>query len=967
MAWVGLVAGLLIAWALSELLGLRPGLLALGALAGLLYIRLRDRQARLEARLAALQARLERLAAQPSAAAAPPPTAAAAPQAGTGRPAPPVPSPATAPATAPETATVPAARPARDSGFEDWDDTPPRAPSDPAARPAPARPSARPPAGLEIDEQSPSVTSSLGASLLAWVRGGNTIVRLAVLILFTGVAFLLRYAAERDLLPIELRLAGVAAGGLALAALGWKLRERRRGYGLSLQGAGIGLLYLTLFAALRLYGLLPPALAFVLLVALAVIGALLAMLQDALPLAVLGFAGGFLAPVLTSTGQGSHVVLFSYYLVLNLAIAWIASRQAWKLLNLLGFGLTFGIGLAWGLRSYTPALFASTEPFLMAHFALYLYITVQYSRQLAALRAPRLAYVDGGLVFGLPIIAFGLQAGLVRHLPDGLAVSAAVLSALYLGLARWLWRRGGESLRLLTEGMFALGLVFLALVAPLALDARWTAAAWAVQGAGVTWIALRQRRLWALALGLLLQVGAGLSFWGSYARGAALTPFLHGLYLGVLLLALAAALSAWLLQRQARTLPPDPEADEAPLAWSAPLLHSLHWTALGVALLHFLVGTGLELGAADWAVPGPAQRSVLLFGLTALALEALHRRLDWPQLALPARPLLGLALAVSLGATLDALASAPPGWSRWASAGLPELAALLAAGLWLLHRLDHDPRRPVGSLAFEPLALGWYALLQGGLLLYSATAHFVARHEAWTPTAAIVLPTLLAMATLRRLSLSRWPQSRHAAAWFQGLVLPWMGLLLLWVAVVNLVADGSMQPLPHVPLLNPVDLGHALVALYALRLVQGAPRLAASGADALRAPVPRALLAAAVFWWLNSLLVRTLHHGWGTPMWLDGALQSGLVQTALTLLWTVAALGAMLWAARRGGASARAVWIAGAALLAAVVLKLLLVDLSHTSTLQRIFSFIGVGLLMLVIGYVSPLPPAGGTQRRSAA
>jgi uncharacterized membrane protein len=46
----------------------------------------------------------------------------------------------------------------------------------------------------------------------------------------------------------------------------------------------------------------------------------------------------------------------------------------------------------------------------------------------------------------------------------------------------------------------------------------------------------------------------------------------------------------------------------------------------------------------------------------------------------------------------------------------------------------------------------------------------------------------------------------------------------------------------------------------------------------------------------------------------------------------------------------------GAALLAAVVLKLLLVDLSGTGTLTRIVSFIGVGVLMLVIGYVAPLP-----------
>ena len=68
-----------------------------------------------------------------------------------------------------------------------------------------------------------AVTSSLGASILAWFKGGNTIVRVAVLILFIGVAFLLRYAAEHTTVPIEWRLAGVALCGFGLAALGLRL------------------------------------------------------------------------------------------------------------------------------------------------------------------------------------------------------------------------------------------------------------------------------------------------------------------------------------------------------------------------------------------------------------------------------------------------------------------------------------------------------------------------------------------------------------------------------------------------------------------------------------------------------------------------------------------------------------------------------------------------------------------------
>jgi len=77
------------------------------------------------------------------------------------------------------------------------------------------------------------------------------------------------------------------------------------------------------------------------------------------------------------------------------------------------------------------------------------------------------------------------------------------------------------------------------------------------------------------------------------------------------------------------------------------------------------------------------------------------------------------------------------------------------------------------------------------------------------------------------------------------------------------------------------------------------------------------------------------------------------VQTGITLLWTAIALVAMWLGAAR---AARLPWVAGAALLAAVVVKLLVVDLSGSGSVTRIVSFIGVGVLMLVIGYVAPLP-----------
>ena len=108
---------------------------------------------------------------------------------------------------------------------------------------------------------------------------GNLVVRVGVVVLFFGVAFLLNYAYENSLLPVEFRLAGAALGGLALSIVGWHFRHRSDTYGLILQGAGVGLLYLTIFASARLYELLPMTGALGLLLALVAGSSVLAILQ----------------------------------------------------------------------------------------------------------------------------------------------------------------------------------------------------------------------------------------------------------------------------------------------------------------------------------------------------------------------------------------------------------------------------------------------------------------------------------------------------------------------------------------------------------------------------------------------------------------------------------------------------------------------------------------------------------------
>ena len=180
-----------------------------------------------------------------------------------------------------------------------------------------------------------------------------------------------------------------------------------------------------------------------------------------------GLVGGFLAPVLMSTGDGSHVLLFSYYALLNIGILAIAWFKSWRELNLLGFFFTFAIATLWGASAYQPQYFASTEPFLVFFFLLYVVslgaLCPSSTSQSQGIyrRTAGLWPAAGG---NRPAVLSG--SGLsIRHGHECswcLACSTPLLATL-------LWRRLQEGMRMLTEAFLALGIVFGSLTIPLAL------------------------------------------------------------------------------------------------------------------------------------------------------------------------------------------------------------------------------------------------------------------------------------------------------------------------------------------------------------------------------------------------------------------------------------------------------------------------------------------------------------------
>lgn len=910
---------------------------------------------------------------------------------------------------------------------------------------------------------------------MGWLFTGNLVAKLGLVILFIGVGFLLKYVAESVFVPIEIRLTAVVTATVVLLGWGWRLCKTRREIGLPVQGTAIAILMLVVFGAYHRYELMPAAFAFGMLIVLTAFTCLLADLQESPWLAAFGITGGFASPVLLSTAAGQHLSLFSYYALLNLGVFVLAIKRAWRPLNLLGFGFTFIIGTAWGGLHYAPANYAAAQAFLGLFFLLYVGIALAFARQ----QQTRLKdYVDATLVLGTPLLVFGLQAGLVKDKPFGMALSALALGSFYLVLATMLWRRGRERWRVLAETFMALGVIFGTLTIPFALDGRWTSGMWALEGAGFVWFGLRRKQRLTWAFGVLLQTGAWMGFIGAATGLDPEAARTSNLWLGFLLLAGSTFAMATGFRRHA--------ADDQPrlsrianwcLVIAAAWLLAGSWTeailqtrggllanlltasALLTAGLLYLCGARLAWPLA-WRLAMAAQVAgafallvvstveierlrdsgepllgVFIIAIAALATSRVSERMPDTQftrrfpnafllwggawwfgaaLAISAYRLRSIlpavfgtsdvrwtaiyALLVAVSASACSRLAPKMNWTglRWLGASswgmlalitlpilitlydmrtLPEpgiwlaWVALLCSSEYVLWRWTTD-NAPLNDLVLRCVhavrtAGPWLAIWPVGAILIGPSlvdmgeSGEASGHTDWALSAAWsnYLPTWAMMLVLawllRRSSAAKWPTA-PLVQWYRSIVIPCGALLVLMLAAIwNLLQDGSMAPLPYLPLLNPLDLTTGFALLLGITVVHGLVG-GQHGHDRLLLPL-KIGGAVTAYVWFNLILLRSAAQYRDIPYRLEELAASQFVQAMLSLVWCASALVLMRVAATR---TMRRSWCAGALLLAVVVLKLFTVDLANSGSLARVVSFVGVGLLMVLVGYFAPFPKA---------
>ena len=323
--------------------------------------------------------------------------------------------------------------------------------------------------------------------------GGNWLARIGVLAVVIGTAFFLKLAFDNNWIGETGRVVLGVVGGLAFLAASGYWQKRFPAYAQALGGGGVAILYLSIFAAFALYGLIDfyPAVALLLLISAT--AAVVALRYESVALAIIGIAGAFVAPFIlsafadaaaTEVLAGRSLQLIAYIIAVDLGVVALSTFRNWRwftLLALLGSLAAFG---AW-YDQYSDTVTALTsQGSLTIIFLIFVGATTLF--HIVWRRAPQafdhaLMVINAAAYFG---ISYGLLWDDFRPWMGGFTLLLSLFygSVGYLALVR---SREHVYLALMKLGI---ALVFLTIAVPVQVNGPWISVAWAVEGAVLMWL-----------------------------------------------------------------------------------------------------------------------------------------------------------------------------------------------------------------------------------------------------------------------------------------------------------------------------------------------------------------------------------------------------------------------------------------------------------------------------------------------
>jgi len=811
----------------------------------------------------------------------------------------------------------------------------------------------------------PERQNRLKNTILAFVRRGNLWAAGGIVLIIVGFGTLIAYLGRQGFFTVEMGITAAAVVGLLMCLGGWRFRRKRPAFFLILQGGGIGTLYLSIFAAHTLTAYLGVVLSMVLMSILVPPAVIMALAQNSQGLAVLGFFGGFAAPLLLSNGGGNHLFLFIYFAVLNAGVFALGFYRSWKGLNLLAFLFTFVTSLYWTMNRYVPEFFSSSEPFFLLYF---LFFTVLGLRALQNrnYRFPRpqgsTHYSDVIIILGTPVASAVLQWKLFSFFEHGYAVIALVFSAFYLALSAAILKKGNRVMRGYAEVFLVLGAFLANLAIPLELSAGISGVLWAAEAVVVFFLGIRTAgRTWKgeflpqepgeapargdpriMSAGIILHLVATIAFIRSitvqkFTDEAA--PWRSPAFTGSLIIAVSALALALIAEK----LAPKTERKKQNILCLCAALWGFAW---------WFGGWYFEFRRVFSAA---AELFLILASLSALLswLVVVFFELKFFIIGMVAAPLAALFMVIGVfgGRIIDCFLYEPESiftWNFFAYRGFPAWLVFFVCQILMIILFR------ARSCRSEPL---WFRdtrifiVILTALAVLSASGRFYTTELglsiSWTSLAGL-FPLFAALIIIPFCGGGKNRQGRKLL--FP--ILPGIlsGILGLWF-IVTLFLPGDPSPLPvYVPVLNPLDLLEGLciasILFWQIKVTRktGKPTLGRRGiivfGDIL------------VFFWIISILARSVYYYSGIS-WRR-VFGSDVFQLCLFVFWALYGILHIIFGNRM---KTRIPWIAGAILVTVDIAKLILLDMREISAVRRILSFFVAGLVLLFIGWAAPLPP----------
>ena len=362
-------------------------------------------------------------------------------------------------------------------------------------RPAAAEAAPQPSAGRESWAR---FEERVGKQWMTWA---------GALVLFLSMGFFVKYAIDNQWLGPTGRIVLAVLFGIALLVLGDRaVRRAMRALGLGLMGAGLAILYVSLFGAFSYYHLLPQEAAFGAMIVVTAAGMTLAVMHGAMSTAILAVIGGILTPVMVSTGRDARDALFTYLILLDLGVLGVAFFKRWGWLDVLAFVGTSVLFFGWFRQFYGSAAMTPALLWLGGFYVIFLLLPFVYH-----LRHGTPATVERFvLALANATCAFALAYRILN--PDyshALGFVALGISACYVGMSAAVRKRVPTDARGLF-GFVALAVVFLTLAVPLHLKLYGITLAWAVEAPVLLYLGYRFRYLPVRAGAFIVLVLAGI-------------------------------------------------------------------------------------------------------------------------------------------------------------------------------------------------------------------------------------------------------------------------------------------------------------------------------------------------------------------------------------------------------------------------------------------------------------------------